>query len=82
MEYDLNCILFSSIEPVKVEKNDWIDVVTHQTISNMESSEDLSSGSFLGKILHKVVENSLRKGKSNNNSKNVPGYKVLHVTIK
>ena len=48
----------------------------------MESSEDLSSGSFLGKILHKVVENSLRKGKSNNNSKNVPGYKVLHVTIK
>ncbi|XP_046440285.1 E3 ubiquitin-protein ligase MYCBP2-like isoform X2 [Daphnia pulex] len=46
----------------------------------MESSEELSSGSFLGKILHKVVENSLRKGRCNNNSKCLTGYKDLFVS--
>ncbi|KAK4016037.1 hypothetical protein OUZ56_031000 [Daphnia magna] len=43
----------------------------------MESSEWLSCGSYLGKILHGVVENSLVKGRSNNNSKSLTGYKEL-----
>jgi len=48
----------------------------------MESSEELSNGSFLGKILHKVVENSLRKGRCNNNSKCLTGYKVCYYIFK
>lgn len=43
----------------------------------MESSEEISCGSFLGKVLQRVVENSLRKGRFNNNSKCLTGFKVL-----
>ena len=35
----------------------------------METSDTLSSGAYLGSIFHQIVENSLRKGKSNNNGK-------------
>ena len=35
----------------------------------MDSCETVSSGASLGNAFHQIVENSLRKGRSNNNSK-------------
>ena len=35
----------------------------------METSKEVCNGSSLGKIFHKIVENSLKKSRSNNNGK-------------
>ena len=45
----------------------------------METSEELASGSFLANIFLRIVENSLKKSKANNNGKFGALQKVIHV---